>query len=590
MRRRNSKTNGSYIWKEGREDVELFISSIKKILKSFQSKAAYYNYLFHGGIMKNWIFFLIFISIFIIGGCAPDSDDNDNNLLLLYWANLTAADMEAIQGFEKLSELVRDTYNHIKTIDENDNWNSVDSGDDLCNQTRFIEVKQCFEESLNLDAGNARGNFGMAIVRLAELNFDADIWGNLVKKIIDKNYDITPETVDAMIDNKVKSRLQEIISYIDFTITHLGQGKISIKDNNNEEYLMGTAEAYILRAAAYVLLAAVKIIQAYDLHIADEEGSYKWIENEKTDFEYWKLPDELGLPKHAFLDLPDTTNPYWSNRSYLGLWNIGTVDGTSLTLELTDISDVQEKDFKISISNLVKYNLERETFLKLKASHELPGALDDIRKAVDDIEASYNFILASPGDQSMNMIKKKNIEDSDEEISNYFIEHSDSVNIPDIAKNWRSVGEIISWAKNALTNKKETFEIRGEYVTVDISPIFNGDLNDLELYLPYYEWKESTDWAVLEDKTLPLPHSSTVTCVWGIIDDDLNITASPFEEADIDSITRNWHSYTVMPIDLIDSPGGVPINEDDIAVFPDYTFGGTTSNMNKTKFENIFNK
>ncbi|MCP4134289.1 MAG: hypothetical protein GY754_25165 [bacterium] len=531
---------------------------------------------------------LFLLSLFLVTGITACSGGGDGYIP----ADPSGSEAKANEGFDKLGPLVNSIYDTAKGHTDNYTWDQVTSGDKLLIYSDFSDMKKCFTDSIEKDAGNPKGNLGMALVELAELNYDADLWNNLINPIKDGNYDVTSTYIQTLVKTNAKVRLEKALAHMNKAVNLADTETIVLKDNNGERTHVKKPEVYVIKSAIQTTLALVKVFLAYDFYAVDSEGSFKWFREEIFfDYDqYYLLPVSWGLPRNEW-DNPDTDDTWWDNRQFAGLCLSGqetTVEGKQvLTLTRSEYFGINDRENDIQKFSILESNLGKNNFLKIQPGQELPGALNNLNGALDDLLNAYNSLINSSGNQSKNILKKKHIEDINKEINDWMSENADNNDLPDSLKNCKTLGAIISWTKNTLNNG-ETFTVNGETFSVNLNSFFNGNISDLKTLIPYFNWKAKEDWVEPElSYSYDVDFDPAKTTIWGIFTDKLAIPASYEETANISKVVYNHYDYNVKPWELLDSDEGAPLPDGEWAVLPDYSLGGIFTGISKDNFRTI---
>lgn len=350
---------------------------------------------------------MIFMGLlFVLGACTtPEAGGNPPVI------PTGEGDAKAQQGIDALPAFVEQVY-YLNVAEKiRRKFSDARVCEDLWSISELQAVKNHFIESLNIDPNNAKGNLGMALMDLADLNCDSGIWA-LLSKILDGDIDAVKYTdINTVISADILPALERAISRLNITLADASFSTVSFKDTSDDEHIISKAEVYLLRGACSLLHAVIYLATAYDFHIVDMYDSYNWIKAEE------------------------------------------------------------------SFYSTLKPNFNRAGFLKLKSGKDLALVKTGLISGFSDLQNAHDRIMAQTGDVSRYFIKKIQISDLDQYITeNNFI-----------GKNWTSAAQVISWGKNLVSVQTEE-TINGETFLINPQIFFQNQLPDLNIYLPYHQW------------------------------------------------------------------------------------------------------
>ena len=510
--------------------------------------------------------FFLMIAIFLIVSCSEESTSPQPN-------DITAANELAIEGFQLLND-------EILEAEETDLEN-VDEGNDIFSENIYNEIKAKFDEALVLDTDNPMAHLGLAILEVASVNYDNELWDiyndidtefnpnnrilnnqfkflgktpklylNVLTNPFDRDDEISFARIQNFIEDNVLPKIDNAIDHLSDAISLADSSAIMI-DTGEEFVEIDCGEIYAFRSSMYAISAAFKLIILYDFDLFDENNSYDWL--------------------HQIEDLDDSDDDWWDDYDN---YYIEYIDGENwLILEkYWDYTYCQQDSI---IFDVMKFNLEeRPEFGQFRSGQSPNSIQNDLISAVNDLENAVNYIENEDDPQSNDIIKLEYITDFEDDLDDL------DPDAPNFAQEWNDIHDVIDWISGLLT---ETYELTENGVTfeINLSRLFNPGLNDLEEYFPYFTWKSKNEWINMEldweDVDWNYGYDYTFYCNGEYIIVD-----------NIDYVHRKYFDYDIEPSFFTDGPNGAEIDNEEIPYFPDYTFNGIFPDMTRTKMENLF--
>ena len=510
--------------------------------------------------MKKSFYYLMIgcIGLLLVVGCSEDKTTEPEY-------NEAEANQLAQEGFEILNDKILE----IEEIDPDE----LESGEDVFSEADYNQIKGKFNEALDNHPDNALAHLGMAILEIASINYDNELWDMFHDfdnefgegKVFNNQFNLLVKTpklymtylnkslkdntisfarIQDFIDNNVLPKLNNTISHLGYAISLADSNVIHI-DTGEEIVELDCGEIYIFRASVYAVCAAMKMITLYDVDLFDENGTYDWIH-----------------------DIEDDGYYYGCDTFYVKIID----DEKWLYLEYHE--DLSEAKNDSLFAHIMKYNLEERTdFLKFRAGNTPSAIKSDLEHILEDLQKAVDYIFAETDDQTDDILKLEYLTELNDEIS----EHDPDA--PNFTQDWDTINDVIDWVESLLSSPY-TFEENDVTFTVDISRLFNPGLPDLKDYLPFHNWHPEsswiTEWIDWEYEWYNGGWSHSFWCKGEFITIE-----------NVDYVHETYYDYDVEPLELVDG-SGVPIAEDEMPYFPDYTLNGLFPDMNRDKWEELF--
>lgn len=505
-----------------------------------------------------WVIGVALVLMLGLTACKGD-DDNDNP------ADVGHANALAREGITQLNDVI---------LDLNENEPEIDDENDLMLEATFDGIKAKFTEALTYDANNPMANLGLGILEMVSINYDDELWslfndmedmGNGGKRILNNQFQFLAQAplrvltqLNPSKENSVSiMRLQNFIKNsvlprLDNSITRLGKA-VALADSNvimidtGEELMeVDCGEIYAFRASVYAVSAAFNMMVAYDMDMKDQNQTYQWIEDMSN------------------IDAPD-----WDTSQAISY----EVDNGTLFVDywIEDYEDNYEQAYSMQLmGKILKGNMDQNpTFGILTEPARLTAARNALLNAAADVVSGSDYILGETDPQSNDVIKIENILSFNDED----LPPSDD-GAPNFTQDWDTIEDICDWFSNFLNNSIQMHENDVDF-TVNVSAFFNGAIQDLIAYIPYYHWNNiNSNWIEDEiDYNYGYPTSSYGFWYQG---NWINIT-------DISGVQINYHKLDVNMGYECDANGN-PLADGEKPHFPDYTFNGIFPGMTRAKF------
>lgn len=508
-------------------------------------------------------FLLLLATCFLFIGCSEDPTELDDNST----PNPTAADSVATYWFEELTQ-------EIEGIED------ADDEEDYFRNIDFSPIRSGFESAVQLDTSRGLAHLGLALVGFFEINSDDEFWAAidslqsmydndddpvipppppplnaLSKGIIGHQFQILAESplfllnqASSVPSNITVPHLQEIIRdniipKLSVAITEIGLAESDLEfnyetevDGDIREFDLG--EVYFFDSSLHALRAGLRIMIAYNMDLADIDGSYDWVEEGDHNVDEWQEGDTLNVLHYSH------------------------VFGDSLII-------ANFKNLLVDGSDFMTLNNDVDNQIEL--------AHDDLSTFLIKLEAAAQFIRNETDPQGNDMIEFGYLTDLDDEINN-------CEDCPNFAAGWTQIEDVINWAETVLTGPYDfSEEIDGTQIdiTVNMSALFNNPVDDLKTLLPLHQWRDNSTWID--------PSLLDVWCdVWGH-------DGSPYygHNGIYHGVLHVEYCYQdyygeFQPVDLVDEGGDVIDADNVLPYFPDYTFGGLFPEMDRQQWSDIF--
>jgi len=524
--------------------------------------------------MKKRTLILAAVFSFLIIGCSNNSDPSASDLK-------KPTDPAKIEAAEKKAD---ETWNDLnKMVQKLEEPKNVDSGDDLFSKYDYEKIKKGFEDSLKEDETNPTARLGTALAELVSINYDDDLWQiindskvidgvatsnsrsnqfamlsksfttypNYISKITNSSSNISKRSSNGKdfsnisfaklqnyIEDKVMDKIKNATFNLDAAIMYVednGFIEITVSDEEDDTVRIDKGELLVFRASVNALSASMQVFTLYDVDLFGTDGTYKWLDDLKeTNHQYTTTcKDEGNTFHHEGIDRDD--------------------------------NDIANKKL---IFNALKHNLEnRNDFLIQR--HSSKDIKDSLEKTLEDLEAAVKYIESRKNPSDNVLIKLSSIKEMNKEIKD-----SDKA---DFAKNWTNVHDVIAWLKKLL-NEPFTTKINNVDVTIDVQKLFDPGVKDLKEMLPYFQWKDESEW---ETKETSYSYSSVLDGEMTIYCNDVETTVNSGT-----NYSKRYSEYEVIPVELT-KPDGAALSKNEKPHFPDYTFGGLLKGMNRATFLKI---
>ncbi len=241
------------------------------------------------------------------------------------------------------------------------------------------------------------------------------------------------------------------------------------------------------------------------------------------------------------------------------------------------ITDNYESEKEIASDSLaadvVKYNLlSRSSFLTFRRPAIGAQIKSDILHVISDLENSVDYIENESDDQSNDIIKFSYIQEADSNISNM------PDDAPEFVQQWNNIHDVIDWL-NGLFTETYTFTENEVSFQVNLGRVFVPGLADLKSYLPYHQWKNTSEWRYRDlDDTWQMDNYGYSYSFF------LNGQDEMITIENVDVVVFNYYDTGIDPVIFLDGPGGNEIDPDEVMpYFPDYTFNGIFPDMTRQK-------
>jgi hypothetical protein len=506
--------------------------------------------------MKKMLLFLTILMLLFFIGC-------DDTVKVEDEIDESIANEFARSGFTLLNEMLLD-------LEEPDD---PQSGDDIFPEADYNLIKNFFEQALDESPDNALANFGMAVLEIASVNYDPELWdlindfddefgerrlfnnqfSFLVKTpLIYLEYLNSPLSEDELSLARIQNFIEDnVFPKIENAIEHLNTAialpdSVTIIIDTDEELLeLDRAEIYAFRVGTYAISAAMRMLILYDFDMFDENGTYDWIDDlgeESEDCEYEYDPDtqELFIEYH------------------------------------------EHAQDELILTQVVNYNhTQRPEFLAFRSGQDPSYIQDDLNNILADLQNIVDYVTAETDDQSDDIIQYDHIIEMNNDIGE--IDEDD----PNFVQNWQTVDDVIDWVSSLIAGPitfNEDFDDDGidEELTLDLSRLFDPGLDDMRDYLPYHQWLPEEEWLIDELDWEDDWYNGGYSYSFGCGDDWIQID-------NVQHIYEEYYNEYINPIEFLDGPGGNVIDlEDELPYLPDYTLNGVFPDMTRDQWLDLF--
>ncbi len=553
--------------------------------------------------------------------------------------NTTAGDDRAQDGIEGVAHLIEHLrYSDISSKTERI-FEDARNANGICDYNDYKKVRDCFSDSVLNDDTNAKGNLGMALCDILDLNYKPTTWKILDQLMHHKSYSaITVSAADVKtlcnVDavGAISSAIARLNLVLTSSFTSVTVNEIVLDDEDEaESFVITKAEVYVMKAALEVLRAAIYVAMSYDIQPVGADGTYGWM---------------IGLTK----EYDDYDWMSWDS------YTTSTSGTGQNTVTLTKNVEEEEAANGVLIFRALKLNWDKASYGTINSDNKLASAKTDLIQAVADLKSALTVVKAQTGDVSKNLITQSDIDDINEDLAEDFAKEDVSHHYPGETLN--SCEAILNFANKVLTTQV-TIALDPESgtamipVTIDASKFFSGSITSIKSFLPYLRWRAESAW--IETETDRWVHyyghvytSATVTQAdqqawwlatygftpsyndvyysdeylgdnrWNLaerwVDDpEVNDPSGDYnwwlynshyinvsgvyntlgsvlaDDYEVSKIVKIETGYDVEPIDLTTAAGVVIDMDADDAYpeFPDYTFAGIFPGMTKAKFESL---
>ena len=511
-------------------------------------------FLNQGGDMKKiFLFPMILLLLFFIG-CDEVLDVVIDD---------SAANEFAQAGFNLLNQKLLDLQEPI----------NPQSGDDVFPEADYNQIKNLFELALAENPDNALANFGMAVLEVASVNYDEELWdlindfdeGFGERKLFNNQFsflaktpliylkylnsplrgdEITLARIQNFIEDNVLPKIENALEHL-ATAVSLPDSITIIIDTGEELLELDRGEIYAFRVGTLAISAAMRMLILYDFEMADENGTYDWMneinfDNEVCEYEYDPVTHDLYIEYH--------------NRA----------DGDSL------------------LAHIVHYNLtQRPEFLAFRSGQDPADIQDDLNNILADLQNIVDYVSAETDDQSDDIIQYNYIVELNDDIGE--IDEDD----PNFVQNWQTIDDVIDWVSSLIAGPitfTEDFDDDGidEELTIDLSRLFDPGLDDMKDYLPYHQWLPEADWIIEE---------LDWECAWdnGGFSYSFWCNDEWIEIPNVEYVYEQYYEEYVEPLEFLDGPGGNVINPgEEFPYLPDYTLNGVFPGMDRQQWIDLF--
>ena len=471
------------------------------------------------------------------------------------------ADQLAREAFDLLNDKLLDLEEPVGTPQQ---------GEDLFPEADYNKIKAGFEAALTEAPDNALANFGMAILELASINYDEDLWtliddfdsefseGRLFNnqfsflvntplmyvKYLQNSMragDISFARIQNYIDNNVMPKIENSLNSLEVAVSL--PDSVVIKINTGEEVLeLDKGELYAFRAGIFAVSAAMRMITLYDLDLFDENKTYDWLDEISFNGDYNEIESYTYEPV-----------------------------GQILTLEYQDNSVENDS----LLFHILKYNIADRPGFGTFRSGNLPNEIkSDLEAILYDLQNVVDYVSSETDDQSDDIIKFDDITQLNNDINNI-------QDAPNFASDWQTVDDIISWVETLLDGPV-TFneDLHGDGIqvelTIDFSRMFNPGLQNMKDYLPLHNWLPEEDW-VNEDYWEDEQY-------WGGGTYSFYFQEQLIHVDSVMTVESHYYDSWVEPLELVDETGTAIDVENEMPYFPDYTLNGIFPGMDRDKW------
>ncbi len=471
-----------------------------------------------------------------------------------------AANVFAQEGFALLNNMLLD-------LEEPEN---PQSGEEVFPEADYNQIKDLFEKALDENPDNALANFGMAVLEVASVNYDDELWdlindfdedfgerklfGNQFSflaqtPLIYLNYlksplrqdEITLGRIQNLIENSIFPKLENAIEHLNAAVS-LPDSVVIIIDTGEELLELDRGEIYAFRVGTYAISAAMRMLILYDFEMTDESGNYDWMDemgdsDEFCDYQYDPVTHELYIQYYE------------------------CEDSDSL------------------LAHVLNYNLvQRPEFMAVRAGQDPADIQNDLNNILTDLQNIVDYVSAETDDQSNDIIQYDYIVEMNDEIGE--IDEDD----PNFVQDWQTVDDVIDWVSLLITGPVTFIEDINddgvdEELTIDLSRLFEPGIDDMKNYLPYHQWLPEDEW-MIEELDWEDEYYFGGGTYYLYCGDELIAVIN-----DVDYVYIEYYEDYVEPVEFLDGPGGNVIDEEEEFLYlPDYTLNGVFPDMDRDQW------
>ena len=475
-----------------------------------------------------------------------------------------AANVFAQEGFSLLNNMLLD-------LEEPEN---PQSGEEVFSEADYNQIKDLFEQALDESPDNALANFGMAVLEVASVNYDDELWdlindfdedfgerklfGNQFSFLAQtpliylkylqsplKGDEITLARIQDFIEDSIFPKLENAIEHLN-TAVSLPDSVVIIIDTGEELLELDRGEIYAFRVGTYAISAAMRMLTLYDFEMTDESGTYDWMDemgnsDEFCDYQYDPVTHELYIQHYEY-----------------------------------EYSDSL-------LAHILNYNLvQRPEFMAVRTGQDPADIQNDLNNILTDLQNIVDYVSAETDDQSDDIIQYDYLIEMNDEIGE--IDEDD----PNFVQDWQTVDDVIDWVSLLITGPVTFIEDINddgvdEELTIDLSRLFEPGIDDMKDYLPYHQWLQEDEWMIEElDWEEAWPFGGGTYYLY--CGDELVAVIN-----DVDYVYIEYYEEYVEPVEFLDGPGGNVIDEDEEFLYlPDYTLNGVFPGMDRNQWIELF--
>jgi hypothetical protein len=210
----------------------------------------------------------------------------------------------------------------------------------------------------------------------------------------------------------------------------------------------------------------------------------------------------------------------------------------------------------------------------------LGGAHADLLGVLDRLESAATFIRNRPHETEENVIKLADLTDLDSDLGD--------PEGPNFAQGWTRIEDVIDFVRDLLSGPMAFNEDLGPNeipysFTVDVSALFDSPVGDWNDLLPYHRWNLPAGAWLNVDSVSTWSFDNGGYQWWELVrygPGSCRYVDWP-QVNQVSFRTTSWSFDSGSVLDLLDGPGGSPIDLDVVRFpyFPDYTFNGLFPNM-----------
>jgi hypothetical protein len=326
-----------------------------------------------------------------------------------------------------------------------------------------------------------------------------------------------------------------------------GGGPIVVLSLDEEETEIDQGELLLFDASLRVARAAFRIFVSYDFDLWGDDMTYGWLDEIRS----------LDFCENYSIVVP------------------GAAADT-----LIDVNAELESAARDSILfEVLQHNLDRAAFLALDGN-QMNAAWTDLRTARDMLQGSVEAIHGEGDPQEDDVIKIADLTDIETDLAGWD-------DRPNFAEHWETIEDVLTWVETVMSG---TYHISEDgphgpiELDVNLSALFTNAPPDLKDLLPYHRFRPSDEWITWSSEEWGYPIDPAWEQCYYVNCEDPPICRSGFEWRGFRS-----HYYDGMPIDLLDGPGGDPIDPSiELPYLPDYTIHGLFPGADRAKWLEIF--